>query len=101
MWETTEFREALPGSHFLVYKFNCTSCNSCNVGETFSHNWIENSVTDFVSGRFELKKDRAQIVCEYISLQEDDDLFPADGRAALEELTEDDMENEVYFIKEH
>ena len=54
-----------------------------------------------MSGRFELKKDRAQIVCEYISLQEDDDLFPADGRAALEELTEDDMENEVYFIKEH
>lgn len=37
-------------------------------------------------------------MCEYIPLQEDDDLFPADGRAALEELTEDDMENEVYNI---
>ena len=55
-----------------------------------------------MSGRFERKKKyRAQIMCEYISLQEDDDLFPTDGRAALEELTEDDMENEVYFIKEH
>ena len=57
MCETTEFREGLPDTHFLVYKYNCTSCNSCNVGETkFSHNWIENLVTDFVSGRFKLKK---------------------------------------------
>ena len=56
-YETTEFREGLPDTHFLVYKYNCTSCNSCNVGETkFSHNWIENLVTDFVSGRFKLKK---------------------------------------------
>ena len=28
-------------------------------------------------------------------LQEDDDLFPADGRAAFDRLTEDDMEAEV------
>ena len=57
MCETTEFREGLPDTHFLVYKYNCTSCNSCNVGETkFSHNWIENLVTDFVSGRFKIKK---------------------------------------------
>lgn len=53
----------------------------------------------WVEGLNEKKKYRAQIMCEYISLQEDDDLFPTDGRAALEELTEDDMENEVYFTK--
>ena len=29
------------------------------------------------------------------NLQEDDDLFPADGRAALEDLTEEDLENQV------
>ena len=28
-------------------------------------------------------------------LQEDDDLFPADGRAAFDRLTEEDMEAEV------
>ena len=55
-----------------------------------------------MSGRFELKRTvRKLCVNIYISLQEDDDLFPADGRAALEELTEDDMENEVYFIREY